>query len=123
MPYESTDALVRKGLIIDLEKEQLQQEQDEQKTAQEAELIERENEVLDIVLGKEDSSIIRDNESFYNGEKCVFKPYFEGYQTADAIIISITKEEFDSLKEKKKLKIFNRALKKFNKRINKSKKK
>jgi hypothetical protein len=53
----------------------------------------------------------------------VFKPYFEGYQTADAIIISITKEKFDSLKEKKKLKIFNRALKKFNKRINKSKKK
>ena len=124
MPYETTDALVRKGLIIDLEKEQLQQEQDEQKTAQEeAELIERENEVLDIVLGKEDSSIIRDNESFYNGEKCVFKPYFEGYQTADAIIISITKEKFDSLKEKKKLKIFNRALNKFNKRINKSKKK
>jgi hypothetical protein len=117
MPYESTDALVRKGLIIDLEKEQLQQEQEE------AELIERENEVLDIILGKEESSIIRDNESFYKGEKCVFKPYFEGYKTADAIIISITKEKFDSLKEKKKLKIFNRALKKFNKRINKSKKK
>ena len=120
MPYESTEELIERGLIIDLEKEQLLQEQDEQKTTQEeAELIERENEVLDIVLGKEDSSIIRDNESFYNGEKCVFKPYFEGYKTADAIIISITKEKFDSLKEKKKLKIFNRALKKFNKRIKK----
>ena len=121
MPYETTEELIERGLIIDLEKEQLQQ--DEQKTTQEAELVERENEVLDTILGKEESSIIRDNESFYNGEKCVFKPYFEGYQTADAIIIPITKDKFDSLKEKKKQKIFTRALKKFNKRIKKSKKK
>ena len=90
---------------------------------EEIELIERENEVLDVVLGKEESSIIRDNESFYKGEKCVFKPYFEGYKTADAIIIPITKDKFDGLKENKKLKIFNRALKKFNKRTKKSKKK
>jgi hypothetical protein len=138
MPYETTDALIERGLIIDLEKDQLKQEQDKQEEIQaddkqtevqivdaqeEVELIERENEVLDAVLGKEESSIIRDNESFYNGEKCVFKPYFEGYRTADAIIIPITKDEFDSLKEKKKLKIFNSALKKFNKRIKKSKKK
>ena len=139
MPYETTEELIERGLIIDLEKaqEQLEQEQGEQKEpqeddnqtkaqivdTQEVELIEQENEVLDAVLGKEDSSIIRDNESFYNGEKCVFKPYFEGYQTADAVIIPMTKDEFDSLKEKKKLKIFNSALKKFNKRIKKSKKK
>ena len=93
------------------------------KSKEERELIEQQNEVLDVILGKEDSSIIRDNEFFYNGEKCVFKPYFEGYQTADAVIIPMTKDEFDSLKEKKKLKIFNSALKKFNKRIKKSKKK
>ena len=124
MPYESTEELIERGLIIDLEKEQLKQVQDEQKaTQEEIELIERENEVLDVVLGKEESSIIRDNESFYKGEKCVFKPYFEGYKTADAIIIPITKDKFDGLKENKKLKIFNRALKKFNKRIKKSKKK
>jgi hypothetical protein len=78
--------------------------------------------VLEVILGKEEE-FVRENESFYKGEKCVFKPYFEGYKTADAIIIHITKDKFDGLKEGKKTKIFNKALKKFNKRIKKSKKK
>jgi hypothetical protein len=62
---------------------------------------------------------LRENETYYYGEKCVFKPYFEGYKNSDAIIIGLTKAKFDSLKESKKTKIFNKALKKFNRRISK----
>jgi hypothetical protein len=145
MPYETTDALVRKGLIIDLHSKTAMEEieggaedlvesepfsQDNESGEQDGGaknenvferkyvVDEQEKEVLDAILGKEEI-VIRENEAFYNGEKCVFKPYFEGYKNSDAIIIPITKEKFDRLKESKKAKIFNGALKKFNKRTKK----
>jgi hypothetical protein len=123
MPYEDTERLVERGLIKDLEN-QTKEIEEQEITPNENRHIseEQEAEVLEVILGKEEE-FVRENEAFYNGEKCVFAPYFEGYKNADAIIIPITKEKFDSLKEGKKTKIFNSAFKKFNKRINKSKKK
>jgi hypothetical protein len=122
MPYESTESLIERGLIKDLG-EKVEQSHAEEDSRIEEELSkeyldEQEKEVLDAILGKEEI-VIRENEAFYNGEKCVFKPYFEGYKNSDAIIIPITKEKFDRLKESKKVKIFNGALKKFNKRTKK----
>ena len=46
--------------------------------------------------------------------KCVFKPYYEGYQQDDIIEIPMTKDEFYQLNEKKQLKIFKRAERKHN---------
>ena len=48
--------------------------------------------------------------------KCVFKPYYEGYQQDDIIAIPMTKDEFYNLKEKKQIKIFKRAEKKHSKK-------
>ena len=46
--------------------------------------------------------------------KCVFKPYYEGYQQDDIIEIPMTKDEFYQLNEKKQRKIFKRAERKHN---------
>ena len=119
MPYEDTERLVERGLIKDLEN-QTKEIEEQEITPNENIYIseEQEGQVLEVILGKEEE-FLRENEAFYNGEKCVFAPYFEGYKNADAIIIPIKKEKFDRLKEWKKTKIFNRAFKKFNKRIKK----
>ncbi len=46
------------------------------------------------------------------GAKCVFMPYYDGYQQDDIISIPLTKDEFYNLNDKKQRKIFKRAEKK-----------
>ena len=121
MPYEDLNTLIEKGFIKDLFSES-QASDEKQVNFFETAHIEREQEtqVLDIILDNEEV-VLRENEEYYYGEKCVFAPYFEGYKKSDAVIIPKTKEKFERLKEKAKIKIFNQALKKLNKRLKKKK--
>ena len=120
MPYNSTEELIQKGLIIDLaSKVQLGAEDYSEKVEEIAvglteEVTESQtlNEVPNIQL--------HENEYIIDGVNFVFKPYFNGYKNSNAVVIPLKKTAFDKLKDAKKSAIINSALKKNQKKAKKS---
>lgn len=126
LPYEDTESLVARGLIIDRGEQLALTDSAANAAAVEENTLpaEPQESVDDSVLeelGLSEELLIRENESFIQGEKCVFKPYFPGYEDSDSVIIPLTQEQFHALSERKQRKIFKSALKKFQKRTNKNK--
>ena len=120
MPYNSTEELIEKGLIIDLaSKVKLGAEDYSEKVEEIAvdlteEVTESQtlNEVADIQL--------HENEYIIDGVNFVFKPYFNEYKNSNAVVIPLKKTAFDKLKDAKKSAVINSALKKNQKKAKNS---
>ena len=61
----------------------------------------------------------RENVGVVFGTTCVFKPYYDGYESDDVLEIPVSKQRFESLKEKRQIRIFKRAEKKREKKVKK----
>ena len=61
----------------------------------------------------------RENVGVVFGVTCVFKPYYDGYELDDVLKIPVSKQRFETFKEKKQIKIFKRAEKKRMKKLKK----
>ena len=61
----------------------------------------------------------RENVGVVFGVTCVFKPYYDGYELDDLLEIPVSKQRFETLKERKQIKIFKRAEKKREKNVKK----
>ena len=61
----------------------------------------------------------RENVGVVFGVTCVFKPYYDGYELDDVLEIPVSKQRFETFKEKKQIKIFKRAEKKRMKKLKK----
>ena len=66
--------------------------------------------------------VVIENEGYFNGERCVFKPYFEGYKDAGLVIIPVKKDAFENFNDKKQQRIFKSAFKKYQKKLKKKSK-
>ena len=100
--------LIEKGLIVDLmQKEPSQEEFDNVAVSEEN------------ISSKE---VVVENEGYFNGERCVFKPYFEGYKDAGLVIIPVKKDAFENFNDKKQQRIFKSAFKKYQKKLKKKSK-
>ena len=143
MPYEDTEALVEKGLIKDLSAEALLAELPADIEEEVAAAVEEANEEVPAIVAEEptqaqEDSVSetdededfeeeneetltrgRDNIATVFGVRCVFKPYYDGYEADDVLAIPVSKDRFSKWKEKKQLKIFKRAEKKREKKLKK----
>ena len=64
--------------------------------------------------------VLNENEEIIFGLKCVFKPYYKGYENSDSIVIAMEKQKFERLKERKQKRILMRANKKRQKKLRKT---
>ena len=65
---------------------------------------------------------VKANVDMVFGVECVFKPYYEGCERDDVLKIPVSKQRFESFKERKQIKIFKNAEKKREKEQIKQKK-
>ena len=141
MPYEDTETLIEKGLIKDLSAEALLAElpenieeevaaaQTEEDAREEVPATETEETPSIEAETDDDEDFEEDNEETLTrgrdniatvfGVRCVFKPYYDGYEADDVVVIPVSKERFGKWKEKKQLKVFKRAEKKREKKLKK----
>ena len=81
--------------------------------------------VLNQILGGGMSSRLfkdlRENESFIDGVRCVYKPYFRGYKKCVILVIPVRESVFNGFNEKKKARILKSAFKKYQKKLKKLK--
>ena len=128
MPYETTDALVERGLIKDLlnpafaEENETPMEEvavsDQTEDAQEF----LEEEFSELEGQDSENSFEAKNANVVFGVECVFKSDQKGESDKDALKIPVSKEKFEAFNEKKQLKIFKRAQKKLAKELKKKNK-
>ena len=123
IPYESTEELIEKGLIIDLTKNG--EPKNFETTSDELEEIAVNLNVEEITEEVESVEPIkeqlRENEVVIDGVNYVFKPYFSGYKDCDVVVIPMRKDAFYKLKESKQTAVLNTALKKHQKKMKKAK--
>lgn len=137
LPYEQTDNLVRRGLIVDLQnktpmQEPLEEINEEAEVVSESEVavstietvdeiqeIETSSQIEEQPLSETQEEILNENEQIIDGIRCVFKPYFDGYKNYDLAVIPIKKDAFNKLKESKQSAILKLALKKQQKKLKK----
>ena len=144
MPYETTASLIEKGLIQDLLAEKPENEAPmaetttEEPTAKVEETIEEPTveteetveeaigeeamEMLQEIAATKEPEITKANVDMVFGIACVFKPYYDGCDKDDVLKLPVTKQRFESFKERKQIKIFKNAEKKREKEQAKQKK-
>ena len=116
MPYEDTQALIEKGLVVDTYAKKEDESKEEFLAVLDTVAVAQDEEKDDVVL---DEDALGENEGFIQGVRCVFKPYFERYEECDSVIIPVDKETFNKFSERKKARIFSSAFKKNKKRLKK----
>ena len=148
LPYETTAALIEKGLIKELIKglpvEETPIETVEETPVKAIEAPTEEVEEVAVSIAPtaventdelEDTNDLeeggyeeendelptrgRENVGVVFGVTCVFKPYYDGYKLDDVLAIPVSKQRFETFKEKKQIKIFKRAEKKRMKKLKK----
>ena len=143
LPYETTEALLEKELIKELAKaspvetvEETPVEAVEAPTEEVEEVavsiaptaventdeLEDTNDLEEGGYEEENDELPtrgRENVGVVFGVTCVFKPYYDGYELDDVLEIPVSKQRFETFKEKKQIKIFKRAEKKRMKKLKK----